>query len=250
MEHIPCISQIASLLADPKRSAMIWALIDGTARAADELATLAGLSHSSASAHLARLSAGGLLKREARGRQRFFRLAAPEVGVAVEALACVSVANTVVHEGIDADMQLPQAPLSMRKARICQDHLSGEVAVQLYQRLLDARWIASVDNRIEVTSKGSVALARYGIYTQALVRGHKQAPCTCCSDWSDRRPHLGGALGASLLQLFIQSGWLKHSDDSRAVKVTPMGLREIASIAHLESGAGIECQSPLQAGLL
>ncbi|NVZ77371.1 helix-turn-helix transcriptional regulator, partial [Pseudomonas gingeri] len=79
MEYAPCISQIAALLADPKRSAMMWALLDGSARSADELALLAGLSLSSASAHLARLSGGGLLRLEARGRKRFFRLAAPEI---------------------------------------------------------------------------------------------------------------------------------------------------------------------------
>ncbi|MCY1391327.1 Helix-turn-helix domain protein [compost metagenome] len=244
MEQIPCISQIATLLADPKRSAMIWALIDGTARAADELAALAGLSRSSATAHLARLSAGGLLKREARGRQRFFRLAAPQVGIAVEALASVSVASRVPGNGLDTRTEMQQAPLSMRKAKICQDHLSGEMAAQLYQRLLDAHWIVSTDNRIEVTARGSLALAGYGIYTQALVRGHKQTPCTCCSDWSDSRPHLGGALGASLLQLFIQSGWLKRSDDSRVVKVTALGLQEIGNIACVEVRAKAE-EKPL-----
>ncbi|WP_166362738.1 ArsR/SmtB family transcription factor [Pseudomonas akapageensis] len=237
MEHIPCISQIATLLADPKRSAMIWALIDGTARAAEELASLAGLSPSSASAHLARLSAGGLLKREARGRQRFFRLAAPEVGVAVEALASVSVASNAPQCAIDANLELQEATVSMRRARICRDHLSGELAADLYQRLIDARWIESLDNRIEVTVKGSLELATYGIYTQALARREKQTLCTCCSDWSDRRPHLGGALGSSLLKLFIQSGWLKLNDDSRAVQVTAAGLKEISNIARLDECA-------------
>ncbi|MDZ4326257.1 MAG: helix-turn-helix transcriptional regulator, partial [Pseudomonas sp.] len=94
MEHAPCISQIATLLADPKRSAMMWALMDGAARQTEELALLARLSPSSASAHLGRLSAGGLLKVETRGRKRFFRLAAPEVGAAIEALASATIAST------------------------------------------------------------------------------------------------------------------------------------------------------------
>ena len=93
MEHAPCISQIATLLADPKRSAMMWALMDGSARHTEELALMAGLSPSSASAHLGRLSAGGLLKVEARGRKRFFRLTAPEVGAAIEALASATLAS-------------------------------------------------------------------------------------------------------------------------------------------------------------
>ncbi|UVJ44607.1 helix-turn-helix domain-containing protein [Pseudomonas sp. LS1212] len=231
MKHIPCISQIATLLADPKRSAMLWALIDGTARASEELASLAGLSPSSASAHLARLSAGGLLKREARGRQRFFRLAAPEVGAAVEALASVSVANNAPYDTGETALDLPAAPLSMRKARICRDHLSGDLAAELYQRMIDAQWIESLDHRLEVTAKGSLELANYGIYIQALARREKQTLCTCRSDWSDRRPHLGGALGASLLKLFIQSGWLKLNDGHRAVQVTAVGLKEIGKIA-------------------
>ena len=93
MEHAPCISQIATLLADPKRSAMMWALMDGTARQSEDLALLAGVSPSSASAHLGRLSAGGLLKVEIRGRKRFFRLAAPEVAAAIEALASATIAS-------------------------------------------------------------------------------------------------------------------------------------------------------------
>lgn len=130
MEHAPCISQIATLLADPKRSAMMWALMDGSARATEELALLAGLSPSSASAHLGRLSAGGLLRVESRGRKRFFRLAAPEIGAAIEALASATFAS--------APQDIPEvfkrnAPLlkpravrsSLLSARLCDDHLGG-----------------------------------------------------------------------------------------------------------------------------
>lgn len=151
MEYGPCISQIATLLADPKRSAMIWALMDGTARPADELAILAGLSTSSAGAHLARLTSGGLLKQEVRGRKRFFRLAAPEVGAAVEALACASLASA---EQINRRFAQPAPPLPLRRARVCSDHLGGEMAAELYQRLLEAGWIEQQEKRVEVTSKG------------------------------------------------------------------------------------------------
>lgn len=124
MQPIASISQIASLMADPKRSAMLWALIDGTARPSEELALMTGLTPSSACAHLARLSAGGLLKREARGRKRYFRLAAPEIGTAVEALASVTIAENRRPQNRKEDVPV-SVPLAMRRARLCWDHLGG-----------------------------------------------------------------------------------------------------------------------------
>ncbi|WPP00521.1 helix-turn-helix transcriptional regulator [Pseudomonas sp. HR96] len=225
MQYVPSISQIATLLADPKRSAMIWALIDGTARGADELAGLAGLSTSSASAHLSRLSSGGLLKLESRGRKRFFRLAAPEVGLAVEALACVSVG----HQAQAGAGRPAPTPLSLRRARLCQDHLGGELATQLYQRLLLKDWIERGDGQLLITSAGAEGLARCGIFIEALVPRQRQALCQC-SDWSEGCPHLGGALGASLMRLFQQSGWLRTTDSSHVLRVTEAGLREIGKL--------------------
>jgi DNA-binding transcriptional ArsR family regulator len=219
MEHAPCISQIATLLADPKRSAMMWALMDGSARQAEDLALLAGLSPSSASAHLGRLSAGGLLKVEIRGRKRFFRLAAPEVGAAIEALASATLAST------------PQGRRSsLLRARLCDDHLGGTLAADLYQRLLDAGWIEQFDQRVTITLKGSTELAARGVFIQALAHRNGKSACAC-PDWSERRPHMGGSLGAALLQLFMQSGWLSLPNDSRALQVTAAGQREIHRFA-------------------
>ncbi|RRV09584.1 transcriptional regulator [Pseudomonas sp. v388] len=227
MEYAPCISQIAALLADPKRSAMIWALMDGTARPADELALLAGLSTSSAGAHLARLASGGLLKQEARGRKRFFRLAAPEVGAAVEALANASLVSA---DQISRSVAQPMPPLPLRRARICADHLGGEMAAELYQRLLGAGWIEQQEQRIEVTSKGMLKFAERGIYVPALAQRKRETVCTC-PEWSERSPHLGGALGAGLLQLFIQMGWLRTTEESSTLQVSSSGQREISKIA-------------------
>ncbi|CAN1596537.1 ArsR family transcriptional regulator [Pseudomonas sp. B21-028] len=239
MEHAPCISQIATLLADPKRSAMMWALMDGTARQAEELALLAGLSPSSASAHLGRLSAGGLLKVEARGRKRFFRLAAPEIGAAVEALASATLASAprqipdVFKRGVIAN-KAPSAPASLLRARLCDDHLGGTLAADLYQRLLDAGWIEQCEQRVIVTHKGASQLAGHGLFIQALA--HRNARIACaCPDWSERRPHLGGALGAALLQLFMQSGWLSLPNDSRALQVTVLGQQEIHRFARQDT---------------
>ncbi|MEO6680620.1 MAG: helix-turn-helix transcriptional regulator [Pseudomonas sp.] len=235
MEHAPCISQIATLLADPKRSAMMWALMDGTARQTEELALLAGLSPSSASAHLGRLSAGGLLKVEERGRKRFFRLAAPEVGAAVEALASATLASTPreIPQTIKRGNLLGKrhaAPSSLLQARLCDDHLGGTLAADLYQRLLDAGWIEQFDQRVAITHKGAKQLASRGVFIQALAHRNGQVACAC-PDWSERRPHMGGSLGAALLQLFMQSGWLTLPNDSRALQITATGQREVHRFA-------------------
>ncbi|MCF4998690.1 helix-turn-helix domain-containing protein [Pseudomonas syringae] len=235
MEHAPCISQIATLLADPKRSAMMWALMDGSARQTEELALLAGLSPSSASAHLGRLSAGGLLKVEARGRKRFFRLAAPEVGAAIEALASATIASAPqaipeVFKRTTPIAKSQAAPSSLLRARFCDDHLGGTLAADLYQRLLDAGWVEQIEQRVVVTLKGSTQLAKRGVYVQALAHRKVQVACAC-PDWSERRPHMGGSLGAALLQLFMQSGWLTLPNDSRVLQLTVTGQREIHRFA-------------------
>lgn len=229
MKPVTSISQIASLLADPKRSAMLWALIDGVARPSDELADMAGLTPSSACAHLARLSASGLLKLEPRGRKRYFRLAGPEVGAAVEALASVQVTSREINPARE-DVGIP---LSMRRARLCGDHLGGELAADLYQRLFDAGWLEGVEHQIEVTQEGRTQFARYGIYIESLARYQRKSisSCRCCSEWTDHRPHLGGALGSSLLKLFLQSGWIRESEPSRRLQINAAGLRQINGIA-------------------
>ncbi|MNF37972.1 MULTISPECIES: helix-turn-helix transcriptional regulator [unclassified Pseudomonas] len=235
MEHAPCISQIAALLADPKRSAMMWALMDGTARQSEELALLAGLSQSSANAHLGRLFSGGLLKVEERGRKRLFRLAAPEIGAAVQALASATLVSSPgkiapVFKRASSLASVQAAPASLLRARLCEEHLGGTLAADLFQRLLDAGWIEQLDKRVTVTPKGARQLATQGVFIQALARSHSHVACAC-PDWSERRPHLGGTLGAALLQLFIQSGWLSLPNDSRALVVTAAGARELERFA-------------------
>ena len=227
MKYAPCISHIATLLADPKRSAMIWALMDGTARSANDLALQAGLTTSSAGAHLARLASGGLLKQEVRGRKRFFRLAGPQVAAALQALACASVVSA---DQVSRNVAQPLPNLPLREARICCDHLGGDLATELYQRLLGAGWIEQLEQRVEVTSVGMAKFAERGIYVPALALRQRETVCTC-ADLSELTPHLGGALGAGLLQLFIQMGWLRATEESTTLQVSSSGQREIDKIA-------------------
>lgn len=225
MEQAPCISQIATLLADPKRTAMVWALMDGSAKPSNELAALAGLSAASANAHLTRLTAGGLLRVEARSGKRFFRVAAADVGAAVDALACTTMAS--VARSTPTHSQSLIAPAALRRARLCHGHLGGELAAGLYQRMMAAGWIERPEQRTQVTPFGARKFAGLGIFTQALAQ-----PVVCdCFDWSEQQPHLGGALGAALLQLCMQSSWVSVINESQALQVSETGQLEIARLA-------------------
>ncbi|MBF6027904.1 helix-turn-helix domain-containing protein [Pseudomonas sp. P115] len=229
MEEAPCISQIASLLADPKRTAMLWSLMDGSAKSSEDLASLAGLTLASANAHLARLTGSGLLRTEGRRGQRLFRVAAPDVSAAIDALATTTVASAV-RRTPHVLLSPLAAPLSLRRARLCHGHLGGELAAGLYERMLATGWIEHHEHRTEVTLKGAQHLASLGIFTQALA-----TPLVCdCFDWSQQYPHLGGALGAGLLQLFLQSNWVSVVSDSRALVVHDLGQVEISRLAAIE----------------
>lgn len=121
-------------------------------------------------------------------------------------------------------------PLPLRRARICSDHLGGEMAAELYQHLLEAGWIEQQEKRVEVTSKGVASFAERGIYIPALAQRKRETVCAC-PKWNDRNPHLGGALGAGLLQLFFQMGWLRTTEEPSTLQVSSSGQREISKIA-------------------
>jgi len=226
MEQAPSISHIASLLAEPKRTAMLWALMDGSAKSSEELATFAGLSAASANAHLARLTGSGLLRVEARRGRRLFRMAAADVSAALDALATTTMASGGRSTRQAQRPALPVPPL-LRRARVCQDHLGGELAAGLYQRMTEAGWIQRHEQRTEVTVRGTRHLAQLGIFIQAF-----SSPLVCdCFDWSQQQPHVGGALGAGLLKLFLQSNWVSAIDESQALSVSEAGLVEINRLA-------------------
>jgi DNA-binding transcriptional ArsR family regulator len=229
MNAVNSISQIAGLMADPKRSAMLWALIDGTPRPTDELAMMAGLSSSSACAHLSLLSSAGLLRLEARGRKRYFRLATPQVGVAVEALASVQLASAKGRR-----TEVLQLPMSMRRARRCGDHLGGELAGELYHRLVVAGWLEGNERELMVSEEGRTQLAAIGVYIDALATGQQRGCVIChCNEWSDQGPHMGGSLGQALLKLFLQSGWIREPEGTRVLQISAEGVQQINRIARV-----------------
>ena len=227
--HFPGLSRIGALLADPGRAAMLWALMDGTARPAGELTLIAGLSPSAASAHLARLTDGGLLALEVRGRHRYFRIASAEIASTIEALANVAQA-TAPQRTVPRPART--VPVDMRYARTCYDHMAGEVAVRVYERLIDNGLLAVHGDALEATSDGTAVLAQWGIDVSQQRGRRRRFACTC-PDWSERRPHLGGALGAALLDSWSSQGWVERTERPRILRVTPIGHRQFdAFLAH------------------
>jgi len=227
--HFPGLSRIGALLADPGRAAMLWALMDGTARPAGELTLIAGLSPSAASAHLARLTDGGLLALEVRGRHRYFRIASAEIASTIEALANVAQA-TAPQRTVPRPART--VPVDMRYARTCYDHMAGEVAVRVYERLIGGGLLAVHGDALEATSNGTALLAQWGIDVSQQRGRRRRFACTC-PDWSERRPHLGGALGAALLDSWSSQGWVERTERPRILRVTPIGHRQFdAFLAH------------------
>jgi DNA-binding transcriptional ArsR family regulator len=210
------IGFVARLLGDPTRAAMCLSLIGGEARPAGELAARAGVSPQTASNHLARLIAGRILCVEQQGRWRYYRLAGAEVGHAVEALAALAPAlpAPIAGNGLDG------AGRGLRAARTCYGHLAGRLGVMLADALLARRWIEEDGRRYRLTPAGTQALRALGI--EARERAGQPAARRCL-DWTERRPHIAGAVGTALARLALDSGWVRRSRDSRAVAVTPAG---------------------------
>lgn len=217
------ISSVAELLAEPARAGILVALLDGQALPAGELAMIAGVSAQSASAHLSKLVDGGLLSVQREGRHRYYRIAGPEVGHALEALGTIS---AMPNASI-----LPQRPeaQALRTARSCYDHLAGRVSVELRKALEYSEIIAACGERdYEVGPKGARWFAKMGIDIGSL-QGTRRTFARQCLDWTERKPHVAGALGAALYTRLRELGWIAQRPKTRAVRVTHRGARELQS---------------------
>jgi len=224
MDAEPDIPRIAALFADPARARMLRALMDGTRRPAGELAYAANISAQSASAHLAKLVGGGLLAAEAQGRHRYFRIASADVAHAIESLASLSVG--VAPRTPRPPLPSKSTPVQFLSSRTCYDHLAGEVAVGILDAMLKARWLTSEGRDFRVTRLGEEKLAALDVDLDAARRS-RRALARACVDLTQRRPHLGGALGAALLEQFVARGWILRARRSRVVSVTPRGSEAI-----------------------
>jgi DNA-binding transcriptional ArsR family regulator len=216
----PDISRIAHLFADPARARILRALMDGTRRPAGELAYSAEISAQSASAHLAKLVGGGLLASEAQGRHRYFRIASADVAHAIESLASLSVG--IGPRAPRSPLPSKSVPIQFLYSRTCYDHLAGETAVRVLESMLKARWLIAEGRDFRITRLGEKRLAAFDVDV-AAVRRTRRVFARACVDLTQRRPHLGGGLGAALLQLFVERGWILRARHSRVVSITPKG---------------------------
>jgi DNA-binding transcriptional ArsR family regulator len=220
MDDTISIPRIANLFADPARALILRTLIDGTMRPAGELAYTANISAQSASAHLTKLVDGGLLIAEAQGRHRYFRLANAQVADAIEALASLSVA--VRPRAPRSVLPAKSVPIQFLNARTCYDHLAGEMAVRVCEAMMKARWLVQEGRDFHVTRLGQKELAVLEIDLDAARRS-RRVFARACVDLTQRRPHVGGALGAALLDLYVEQGWILRARRSRVVTITPKG---------------------------
>ncbi len=221
-------AEAAALVGDPARANMLAALMDGRALTAKELASTAGITPQTASGHLARLTEGGLLLVEQQGRHRYHRVASASVAQMLESI--MSVAAERGTSGRSARKALTVGPRdkALRRARTCYDHLAGQLAVGLADRMVERGHIDLSPDGGALTEDGSAFLQVLGVDVEGcLARAGRRISgrmfCRPCLDWSERRSHIAGAVGAALCQTCFTQGWLRRLDGTRAVEVTPAG---------------------------
>lgn len=223
MKDGPSIARVAALIGDHARAEVLTALMADRALTATELAGIAGVTKQTISAHLAKLLEAGLLAVEHQGRHRYFRLADPDVASLLESLMGVAFRTGAVRL-----RSSPREP-ALRKARVCYDHLAGELGVLAYEALVAQRVLNPGSEGLRLTPSGNDWFERLGIDAAALA-GQRRALCRPCLDWGERRHHLGGALGAALLRRIDDLGWARRSKDSRVIAFTPPGERAFRAL--------------------
>jgi DNA-binding transcriptional ArsR family regulator len=223
------ITRIAGLIGEPGRIRMLTALLDGNRHSASELALAAAVSPQTASSHLSKLLAGGLIVSESKGRQRLFRLKNRDVAVAIESLGALAHGSS---EGASKSADMPE----IRFARTCYDHLAGVLAIAVRDQLLKRGAIGQGDGAFTVTPLGVRFLRTLGIEADSL-RAMRRSFAYQCLDWTERHHHIGGAVGAALLALFLEKQWLARIRGTRAVRVTHAGERAF------EKTFGIRCSA-------
>jgi DNA-binding transcriptional ArsR family regulator len=226
MKAGPDIAMVASLVGDPARSNMLTALMTGRALTASELAHQAGITPQTASSHLAKLEAGGLIEPEKQGRHRYYRLTGPDVAGVLEGLA-----GLAARAGQMRVRTGPKDP-ALRRARICYDHLAGDLGVQMLDSMKKQRLVRESKQAIELTAAGQRFMAdTLQISAEALA--HPRRPvCKACLDWSERRHHLAGTLGAAMMTRFTELKWAARDSapGSRVVNFSRAGEKRFAEL--------------------
>jgi DNA-binding transcriptional ArsR family regulator len=217
------VSRIAAAIGEPARARMLYCLSDGRARTSTELAVVADVSPSTASVHLQRLKTQRLVKVFAQGKHRYYSLEGANVASALEALSVLA--------GGSRDVFVPNTPNRLRAARTCYDHIAGTLGVSLHDRFKTMGWLTGAsrpDNAYSLTPDGAKAFEALGVDIDAA-RALRRRFAYACVDWSERRPHVGGAIGAALLHVALKRKWVIQDLDSRALAITQLGHSEMLS---------------------
>jgi DNA-binding transcriptional ArsR family regulator len=223
-KHHPdaAVSGVAAAIAEPARTRMLYCLMDGHARTSTELAVVAEVSPSTASVHLARLREQQLVKVATQGKYRYYSLQGPSVAAALEALTVLA--------GTPRRAFVPSTPARLRAARTCYDHMAGAVAVALHAHFLSQGWLTpeAEDGSHGLSPAGLRAFEALGVDVAAAKSQRRRFACACL-DWSERRPHMAGALGAAFLDTVLKRRWLVKETEGRGLRLTPAGRRELRS---------------------
>ncbi|ABF40950.1 transcriptional regulator, ArsR family [Candidatus Koribacter versatilis Ellin345] len=214
---------VAATIGEPARARMLYSLIDGRARTSTELAVLAEVSPSTASVHLKRLVEHELVKMQAQGKHRYFSLYGTEVAAALEALNVISGPRPQFA---------PNTPVGLRAARTCYDHIAGALGVALHDQFHRLGWLRG-QRDYELTTEGRESLKKFGMDLESVCARRRRFAYACV-DWSERRPHLAGALGAAVLELVEKKKWVQREPDGRALEVTRHGRSEFRKAFGLE----------------
>jgi DNA-binding transcriptional ArsR family regulator len=223
MRDGPNIARIGALLGDPTRAELLTALLADRALTATELSELTGVTKQTMSAHLSKLLAAGLVLVDQQGRHRYFRLAGEDIAELLESLMGVAFRT--------GSIRLLPGPrdTALRNARVCYDHLAGEKGVLAFEALLRVNAFEPALDGLRLSARGAAWFARLGVDTAALAK-QRRAFCRPCIDWSERRRHLAGALGAALLSRVLELGWAKRRARSRVIAFNPRGDRAFCDL--------------------
>ena len=214
------LAEVGALVGDPARANILAALMDGRALTAGELAYAAGVAPQTASGHLAKLAGANLLALTRQGRHRYYRLASPAVGHMLEGILAVAALHLPPRRGPRIDEQ-------MRMARTCYDHIAGRLGVGIADALMAHGHVVLGEDGGELTPEGADFLGTLGVDLAAR-KGSTRAYCRSCLDWSERRPHIAGMLGAAMCRRFLDMGWVERRRDTRALTISPAGMAGFA----------------------